>query len=62
EKSKIDADYINTPVSSLKLLSNEYPSSVLIDGNEIIVDGQFVKEEIKENDAEFKTLREQVKI
>ncbi|EBQ0837853.1 amidohydrolase family protein [Salmonella enterica] len=62
EKSKIDADYINTPVSLLKLLSNEYPSSVLIDGNEIIVDGQFVKEEIKENDAEFKTLREQVKI
>ncbi|MDJ6542862.1 amidohydrolase family protein [Salmonella enterica] len=62
EKSKIDIDYINTPVSLLKLLNNEKPSCVLIDGNEIIVDGKFVKIGVEENDEEFKMLREQVKI
>lgn len=62
EKSKIDIDYINTPVSLLKLLNNEKPSCVLIDGNEIIVDGKFVKIGVEENDEEFKILREQVKI
>lgn len=60
EKSKIDSDYINTPVSLLKLLSNETPSCVLINGAEIISNGCFVKSEIKENDASFKLLREQV--
>lgn len=59
---KIDVDYINTPVSLLKLLCNENPSCVLIDGNKIIVDGEFIKDGIKENDVEFKTLREQVTI
>ncbi|BET80209.1 S-adenosylhomocysteine deaminase Methylthioadenosine deaminase [Edwardsiella anguillarum] len=62
EKSKIDTDYINTPVSLLKLLNNENPSYVLIDGNEIIIDGQFAKNSTIENDAKFKTLRERVKL
>lgn len=62
EKSKIDTDYINTPVSFLKLLSNEKPSRVLIDGNEMIIDGEFIKNNILENDAEFKILRERVKL
>ncbi|KNC87944.1 amidohydrolase family protein [Trabulsiella odontotermitis] len=60
EKEKIDVDYINTPVSLLKLLNNEYPSYVLIDGKEIITDGQFVLAAIKENDAEYKSLRQKV--
>lgn len=62
EKSKIDVDYINTPVSLLKLLNNETPSFVLIDGNEIIFEGKFVKSGIKENDEEFKILREKVRV
>ncbi|EHT8580132.1 amidohydrolase family protein [Salmonella enterica] len=62
EKSTMDADYINTPVSLLKLLNNERPSCVLIDGDEIIIDGKFVKDGIGENDEEFKILRGQVKI
>lgn len=60
EKKKIDSDYINTPVSLLKLLNNETPSNVLINGNEIIIGGDFVKSAIKENDTNFKLLREQI--
>lgn len=60
EKKKIDSDYINTPVSLLKLLNNETPSNVLINGNEIIIGGNFVKSAIKENDTNFKLLREQI--
>jgi len=62
EKSKIDVDYINTPVSLLKLLNNENPSCVLIDGKQIIVDKEFVNGLDKDNDASFKILREQVKL
>lgn len=60
EKSEIDSDYINTPVSLLKLLNIENPSMVLINGSEIMIDGVFVKNEIKDNDESFKLLRKQI--
>ena len=57
EKEKIGADYINTPVSLLKLLNDEFPSTVLINGQKIISNGAFVKSEIKENNCKFNLLR-----
>lgn len=60
ETSKIDADYINTPVSLLKLLHNENPADVLIDGSEIIADGSFITCGIDENEANFTLLREKI--
>ncbi|MWM72749.1 amidohydrolase family protein [Escherichia coli] len=57
EKEKIGADYINTPVSLLKLLNDEFPSTVLINGQKIISNGAFVKSEIKENNFKFNLLR-----
>lgn len=62
EKSKIDSDYINTPVSLLKLLNNELPSCVLINGEEVIYAEKFVNTSMEENDLKFKALRDKVKI
>lgn len=62
EKSKIDVDYINTPVSLLKLLNNECPSYVLIDGKDIIIDGEIVLDDIKKNYANYQILRQKVKL
>jgi len=61
EKSKVDVDYINTPVSLLKLLNNENPSYVLINGKEIIIDKEFIDGSVKDNYESFKILREKVK-
>jgi len=44
----------------LKLLNIENPSMVLINGSEIMIDGVFVKNEIKDNDENFKLLRKQI--
>jgi 5-methylthioadenosine/S-adenosylhomocysteine deaminase len=62
EKSKIDTDYINTPVSLLKLLNSESPSRVMINGENIIIDGQFVNVDIELNDTEYEILRAQVRL
>jgi 5-methylthioadenosine/S-adenosylhomocysteine deaminase len=63
EKTKIDADYINTSISLLKLLNNETPSRVLINGNEIITDGNLINKSVFEkNNEKFKILRERVKL
>ncbi|EER2209526.1 TPA: amidohydrolase family protein [Escherichia coli] len=60
EREKIDTDYINTPVSLLKLLNNERPSVVLINGKKIVVNGNLVKSTTKENNYNFKLLRGKV--
>ncbi|HEX4503476.1 MAG TPA: amidohydrolase family protein [Scandinavium sp.] len=62
EKSKIDTDYINTPVSLLKLLNSESPSRVMINGENIIIDGRFVNVDIELNDTEYEMLRAQVRL
>lgn len=62
DKAKFNSGYINTQVSLLKLLNDENPSLVLVNGCEIIRECRFVKSGIEDNKKEFLMLRGMVKI
>lgn len=58
KKKNIDVDYINTPVSLLKMLSLEYPDIVMVNGNVVVKNKMLADESLSLNDVEFSAIRE----
>ncbi|MEQ1968117.1 amidohydrolase family protein [Xenorhabdus nematophila] len=61
DKTHIDTDYINTPVSLLKMLNHEKPQQVMVNGETIISNGRLVNPVLDNNKLEFSAIRRKLK-
>ncbi|CAM3463162.1 amidohydrolase family protein [Xenorhabdus nematophila] len=59
-KDSIDVDYINTPVSLLKMLNREKPNIVMINGVEVVKNNKLVNFNLSENNVSFSMIRERL--
>jgi len=58
----IDAGYINTPTSLLKMMQKEKPSDVIIDGRFVIKNNNFVNLDIREIFDSYSLLRRKIRL
>lgn len=60
DKDRIDSDYINTPVSLLKMLHYEKPCKVMVNGETILNNYHFINPLLEGNNSAFSTIRKKV--
>lgn len=58
----IDSGYINTPISILKMLNQESPCKVMINGKTIIDNANFIDSTLLDNESKYSAIREMIKL
>jgi len=62
DKKSIDSGYINTPVSILKMLNQESPCKVMINGKTIIDGKKLLDSTLLDNDSQYSAMREMINV
>lgn len=62
DMNSIDAGYINTPVSILKMLNHESPTRVMINGEILINNKEFINSALLDNERKYSAIREMIKL
>ncbi|MDE8743807.1 amidohydrolase family protein [Pectobacterium polaris] len=60
DKTCIDGDYINTPISLLKMLHYENPCKVIVNGETRLNNGQFIDPLLEGNNPKFSAIRRKI--
>ncbi|WCG82847.1 amidohydrolase family protein [Pectobacterium sp. A5351] len=60
DKTCIDVDYINTPISLLKMLHYENPCKVIVNGDIRLDNGQFIDPVLEGNNEKFSEIRRKI--